>query len=315
MNIENKYRRPFRVFGILTLVSFFLTVLFFFLFAVTDKTAEQSRLDAFALLTLLFTALFVGFMIVFLIFSVLKGTEDRRNRRLIDGAKKAMADNVNQESNCPHCGAIIHSSAIFCPSCGKKIGEEEESKLIFTYEDAKPLKCGSYLKGYYYSGMTIFYAFLACAFAFLASTLYLVLAKPEFELASFFRNSFIVLTVLFFALLILVFVLTPLLMAKKNKVNRQTVQLYDDKIAVLTSIKAVEGIQNANSFVRTEYSYVASKKAKKDKEAYYFFFVNEKGTKVILMVGYRDRPQFTAEMQKFLDEKMRLINKMRQSKL
>ncbi len=311
MNTENKYRKPFRIFGIVTLVNMVLALLFFFLFASLDENPDQITLSVYALLTLVFAMFFLIFAVVFAIFFFLKCSQDSRNRKLNASYRKRKEEEKaedKEEGVCLNCGAKIHADDKYCPSCGKVI-DIEPSHLLYSYDDNVDLKFSVYLKGYYASATTAFYIMLLSGFVFLALTLYCVIAKPEFEFASYVRNCSIVFTALFFSLFLICFLLTPYLVKRKKKPFTQTVKFYDDSIVVLTKGKGLNSVQNTSAIIQSEYSYIAAKKAWKDKEAYYLSFRTEKGAKLILMIGYKNRPQFTKEMQSFMDEKVRLINK------
>ena len=184
----------------------------------------------------------------------------------------------------------------------------DKKEPLYHYSDSEIISLGSYMKGTYYSSVSLFYVFLSLALlSYLL--LYLPLNTSKNTLGDWI--PVIVVIICFNLLFLLVFVFVPLnsyLTAKKNRISAE-ISLYDDRIRIQNSSEHKELSPNAKVTVDFEISYRRMIKARKDKSYYYFNYLNEKGKNVCLVITYKGLEKNIAD---FYQNKMIEINNVKQ---
>lgn len=183
----------------------------------------------------------------------------------------------------------------------------DKKEPLYHYSDSEIISLGSYMKGTYYSSVSLFYVFLSLALlSYLL--LYLPLNTSKNTLGDWI--PVIVVIICFNLLFLLVFVFVPLnsyLTAKKNRISAE-ISLYDDRIRIQNSSEHKELSPNAKVTVDFEISYRRMIKARKDKSYYYFNYLNEKGKNACLVITYKGLEKNIAD---FYRNKMIEINNVK----
>lgn len=276
MNTKNKikYRTTSIVFGILSLVSFVLGIgLFFFFSTLGEDRKEEAIYSVSALGTLLFFFLFFVFAILFVIFSILK---------------KINARKMEKENKLP----VMEE---------EKIPEDQEA--LYTYTDDRCMKLWHYFKGIYYASPVAFYTLLFCMIA--SYFLLLVPIKTRQNGAMGWACAILVI-LLFTYLFFFVFLIQPLCSihaTKKAKVTSMS-KVYEDKLVVVNQAGTSGSSTQTRVTVNIIVEFEKISKIRKDKSAFYFNFINEKGRPACLVVTYEGVEGFPMS---FFDEKMKQI--------
>lgn len=280
MKNKNKYRRESNVFGILTAVFFVVMVVFYCVFSKIDIEEKKELATVIAFVVVCSFALFLCFAVLFIVFNILRSSYMKKVMKETNQFEK-----LEMES--------------------KEIVDKKEP--LYHYSDSEIISLGSYMKGTYYSSVSLFYVFLSLA---LLSYLLLYLPLNTSKNTSGDWIPVIVVVVCFNLLFLLVFVLTPLnsyLTAKKNRTSTE-ISLYDDRIRIQNSSDHKELSSNAKVTVDFEISYRRMIKARKDKFCYYFNYLNEKGKNVCLVITYKGLEKNIAD---FYQNKMIEINSVK----
>ena len=277
MKNKNKYKRESAVFGILTAVFFAVMVVFYCVFSKVDVEEKKELATVIAFVVVGSFVLFLCFSVLFIVFNILRSSYMKKVMRETNQFEK-----LEMES--------------------EEIVNKKEP--LYHYSDSEIISLGSYMKGTYYSSVSLFYVFLSLALLsyFL---LYLPLNTSKNTLGDWI--PVIVVIVCFNLLFLLVFVLAPLnsyLTAKKNRISAE-ISIYDDRIRIQNSSEHKELSPNAKVTVDFEISYRRMIKARKDKSYYYFNYLNEKGKNVCLVITYKGLEKNIAD---FYQNKMIEIN-------
>lgn len=283
MNTQNKikYRTTSIVLGILTLVSFALAIGSFVLFGTLGESRKEETIytiSAFGFL--LFAFLFVILGILFVIFSILK----MKNQKKISASNPLPIPEVQNTNTL------------------------DEGTPLYTYSDDRCVKPWPYIKGVYYSSPVSFYVFLLC----MVLSYFLLFVPIKTSMNSALDWACVVLIITMFTyLFFFIYLILPLITihnAKKNKIKSMN-YVYEDKIVVVNT--AGTSSASTQTQVTTNMVVVFDKvsKARKDKSAYYFNFLNDKGRAVCLVVSYEGVVGFPTQ---FYDQKMKEINNRKQ---
>lgn len=280
MKNKNKYKRESAVFGILTAVFFAVMVVFYCVFSKVDVEEKKELATVIAFVVVGSFVLFLCFSVLFIVFNILRSSYMKKVMRETNQFEK-----LEMES--------------------EEIVNKKEP--LYHYSDSEIISLGSYMKGTYYSSVSLFYVFLSLALLsyFL---LYLPLNTSKNTLGDWI--PVIVVIVCFNLLFLLVFVFVPLnsyLTAKKNRISAE-ISLYDDRIRIQNSSEHKELSPNAKVTVDFEISYRRMIKARKDKSYYYFNYLNEKGKNVCLVITYKGLEKNIAD---FYQNKMIEINNVK----
>lgn len=280
MKNKNKYRRESNVFGILTAVFFVVMVVFYCVFSKVDVEEKKELATVIAIVVVCSFALFLCFSVLFIVFNILRSSYMKKVLKETNQFEK-----LEMES--------------------EEIVEKKEP--LYHYSYSKKISLGSYMKGTYYSSVSLFYVFLSLALLsyFL---LYLPLNTSKNTLEDWI--PVIVVIVCFNFLFLLVFVFTPLnsyLTAKKNKISTE-ISLYDDRIRIQSSSDKKELSLNAKVTVDFKISYRRMIKARKDKSCFYFNYLNEKGKNACLLITHKGLEK---DIVDFYQNKMIEINNVK----
>ena len=281
MKNKNKYKRESTVFGILTAAFFVVMVVFYCVFSKVDVEEKKELATVIAFVVVGSFALFLCFSVLFIVFNILRSSY----------MKKVMKETNQLEKLEMESEEIV-----------------DKKEPLYHYSDSEIISLGSYMKGTYYSSVSLFYVFLSLALLsyFL---LYLPLNTSKNTLGDWI--PVIVVIICFNLLFLLVFVFVPLnsyLTAKKNRISAE-ISLYDDRIRIQNSSEHKELSPNAKVTVDFEISYRRMIKARKDKSCYYFNYLNEKGKNVCLVITYKGLEKNIAD---FYQNKMIEINNVKQ---
>lgn len=281
MKNKNKYKRESTVFGILTAAFFVVMVVFYCVFSKVDVEEKKELATIIAFVVVGSFALFLCFSVLFIVFNILRSSYMKKVMKETNQFEK-----LEMES--------------------EEITDKKEP--LYHYSDSEIISLGSYMKGTYYSSVSLFYVFLSLALLsyFL---LYLPLNTSKNTLGDWI--PVIVVIICFNLLFLLVFVFVPLnsyLTAKKNRISAE-ISLYDDRIRIQNSSEHKELSPNAKVTVDFEISYRRMIKARKDKSYYYFNYLNEKGKNVCLVITYKGLEKNIAD---FYQNKMIEINNVKQ---
>lgn len=281
MKNKNKYKRESTVFGILTAAFFVVMVVFYCVFSKVDVEEKKELATVIAFVVVGSFALFLCFSVLFIVFNILRSSY----------MKKVMKETNQLEKLEMESEEIV-----------------DKKEPLYHYSDSEIISLGSYMKGTYYSSVSLFYVFLSLALLsyFL---LYLPLNTSKNTLGDWI--PVIVVIICFNLLFLLVFVFVPLnsyLTAKKNRISAE-ISLYDDRIRIQNSSEHKELSPNAKVTVDFEISYRRMIKARKDKSCFYFNYLNEKGKNVCLVITYKGLEKNIAD---FYQNKMIEINNVKQ---
>ena len=280
MKNKNKYKRESTVFGILTAVFFVVMVVFYCVFSKVDVEEKKELATVIAFVVVGSFVLFLCFSVLFIVFNILRSSYMKKMMKETNQLEK-----LEMES--------------------EEIVDKKEP--LYHYSDSKIISLGSYMKGTYYSSVSLFYVFLSLALlSYLL--LYLPLNTSKNTLGDWI--PVIVVIICFNLLFLLVFVFVPLnsyLTAKKNRISAE-ISLYDDRIRIQNCSEHKELSPNAKVTVDFEISYRRMIKARKDKSYYYFNYLNEKGKNVCLIITYKGLEKNIAD---FYQNKMIEINNVK----
>lgn len=280
MKNKNKYKRESTVFGILTAAFFVVMVVFYCVFSKVDVEEKKELATIIAFVVVGSFALFLCFSVLFIVFNILRSSYMKKVMKETNQFEK-----LEMES--------------------EEITDKKEP--LYHYSDSEIISLGSYMKGTYYSSVSLFYVFLSLALlSYLL--LYLPLNTSKNTLGDWI--PVIVVIICFNLLFLLVFVFVPLnsyLTAKKNRISAE-ISLYDDRIRIQNSSEHKELSPNAKVTVDFEISYRRMIKARKDKSYYYFNYLNEKGKNVCLVITYKGLEKNIAD---FYQNKMIEINNVK----
>lgn len=280
MKNKNKYKRESTVFGILTAAFFVVMVVFYCVFSKVDVEEKKELATIIAFVVVGSFALFLCFSVLFIVFNILRSSYMKKVMKETNQFEK-----LEMES--------------------EEITDKKEP--LYHYSDSEIISLGSYMKGTYYSSVSLFYVFLSLALlSYLL--LYLPLNTSKNTLGDWI--PVIVVIICFNLLFLLVFVFVPLnsyLTAKKNRISAE-ISLYDDRIRIQNSSEHKELSPNAKVTVDSEISYRRMIKARKDKSYYYFNYLNEKGKNVCLVITYKGLEKNIAD---FYQNKMIEINNVK----
>ena len=280
MKNKNKYKRESAVFGILTAVFFAVMVVFYCVFSKVDVEEKKELATVIAFVVVGSFVLFLCFSVLFIVFNILRSSYMKKMMKETNQFEK-----LEMES--------------------EEIVDKKEP--LYHYSDSEIISLGSYMKGTYYSSVSLFYVFLSLALlSYLL--LYLPLNTSKNTLGDWI--PVIVVIICFNLLFLLVFVFVPLnsyLTAKKNRISAE-ISLYDDRIRIQNSSEHKELSPNAKVTVDFEISYRRMIKARKDKSYYYFNYLNEKGKNVCLVITYKGLEKNIAD---FYQNKMIEINNVK----
>ena len=280
MKNKNKYKRESAVFGILTALFFVVMVVFYCVFSKTDVEEKKELATVIAFVVVGSFVLFLCFSVLFIVFNILRSSY----------MKKAMKETNQFEKLEMESEEIV-----------------DKKEPLYHYSDSEIISLGSYMKGTYYSSVSLFYVFLSLAL-FSYFLLYLPLNTSKNTLGDWI--PVIVVIICFNLLFLLVFVFVPLnsyLTAKKNRISAE-ISLYDDRIRIQNSSEHNELSPNAKVTVDFEISYRRMIKARKDKSYYYFNYLNEKGKNVCLVITYKGLEKNIAD---FYQDRMNEINNVK----
>ena len=281
MKNKNKYKRESTVFGILTAAFFVVMVVFYCVFSKVDVEEKKELATIIAFVVVGSFALFLCFSVLFIVFNILRSSY----------IKKVMKETNQLEKLEMESEEIV-----------------DKKEPLYYYSGSEIISLGSYMKGTYYSSVSLFYVFLSLALlSYLL--LYLPLNTSKNTLGDWI--PVIVVIICFNLLFLLVFVFVPLnsyLTAKKNRISAE-ISLYDDRIRIQNSSEHKELSPNAKVTVDFEISYRRMIKARKDKSYYYFNYLNEKGKNVCLVITYKGLEKNIAD---FYQNKMIEINNVKQ---
>ncbi len=281
MKNKNKYKRESTVFGILTAAFFVVMVVFYCVFSKVDVEEKKELATIIAFVVVGSFALFLCFSVLFIVFNILRSSY----------MKKVMKETNQLEKLEMESEEIV-----------------DKKEPLYYYSGSEIISLGSYMKGTYYSSVSLFYVFLSLALlSYLL--LYLPLNTSKNTLGDWI--PVIVVIICFNLLFLLVFVFVPLnsyLTAKKNRISAE-ISLYDDRIRIQNSSEHKELSPNAKVTVDFEISYRRMIKARKDKSYYYFNYLNEKGKNVCLVITYKGLEKNIAD---FYQNKMIEINNVKQ---
>ena len=281
MKNKNKYKRESTVFGILTAAFFVVMVVFYCVFSKVDVEEKKELATVIAFVVVGSFVLFLCFSVLFIVFNILRSSY----------MKKVMKETNQFEKLEMESEEIV-----------------DKKEPLYHYSDSEIISLGSYMKGTYYSSVSLFYVFLSLALlSYLL--LYLPLNTSKNTLGDWI--PVIVVIICFNLLFLLVFVFVPLnsyLTAKKNRISAE-ISLYDDRIRIQNSSEHKELSPNAKVTVDFEISYRRMIKARKDKSYYYFNYLNEKGKNVCLVITYKGLEKNIAD---FYQNKMIEINNVKQ---
>lgn len=280
MKNKNKYKRESTVFGILTAAFFVVMVVFYCVFSKVDVEEKKELATVIAFVVVCSFVLFLCFSVLFIVFNILRSSYMKKVLKETNQFEK-----LEMES--------------------EEIVEKKEP--LYHYSDSEKIRLGSYMKGTYYSSVSLFYVFLSLALLsyFL---LYLPLNTSKNTLGDWI--PVIVVIICFNLLFLLVFVFTPLnsyLTAKKNRISAE-ISLYDDRIRIQNSSDHKELSSNAKVTVDFEISYRRMIKARKDKSCFYFNYLNEKGKNVCLVITHKGLEK---DIVDFYQNKMIEINNVK----
>lgn len=278
-NQISKYKKKTLITGILSLITFILTIVCFFKFStLNDSQKDEAIYSLTALGTLLFAFLFFICIILFIIFSILKIIKIKEQTKIQLDNLKTHKDN-NEETI-------------------------KDENVLYQYLDDKPTSFSSYLKGNYYSGIFIFYTLLIL-FP-LSFCLILIPLKTGFNDILMWIACILIISVLGLGLLF-IFLLNPLLIYLNSKKNtlKSNIYIYEDKIRYINEMNQNNVSNNATITLDISVNFSNIIKAKKDKNSYYFIYNNEKNNKVCLILFYKDVKGVPFE---FLDKKSQEIN-------
>lgn len=280
MKNKNKYKRELTVFGILTAAFFVVMVVFYCVFSKVDVEEKKELAAVIAFVVVGSFALFLCFSVLFIVFNILRSSY----------MKKVMKETNQLEKLEMESEEIV-----------------DKKEPLYYYSGSEIISLGSYMKGTYYSSVSLFYVFLSLALlSYLL--LYLPLNTSKNTLGDWI--PVIVVIICFNLLFLLVFVFVPLnsyLTAKKNRISAE-ISLYDDRIRIQNSSEHKELSPNAKVTVDFEISYRRMIKARKDKSYYYFNYLNEKGKNVCLVIKYKGLEKNIAD---FYQNKMIEINNVK----
>ena len=280
MKNKNKYKRESTVFGILTAAFFVVMVVFYCVFSKVDVEEKKELATIIAFVVVGSFALFLCFSVLFIVFNILRSSYMRKMMKETNQFEK-----LEMES--------------------EEIVDKKEP--LYHYSGSEIISLCSYMKGTYYSSVSLFYVFLS-----LALLSYFLLYLP----LNTSKNTFgdwipvIVVIICFNLLFLLVFVFVPLnsyLTAKKNRISAE-ISLYDDRIRIQNSSEHKELSPNAKVTVDFEISYRRMIKARKDKSYYYFNYLNEKGKNVCLVITHKGLEK---DIVDFYQNKMIEINNVK----
>ena len=279
MKNKNKYKRESTVFGILTAVFFVVMMVFYCVFSKVDVEEKKELATVIAFVVVGSFVLFLCFSVLFIVFNILRSSYMKKVMKETNQFEKLEMENE----------------------------EIAQKKTLYHYSDSEILSLGSYMKGTYYSSVSLFYVFLS-----LALLSYFLLYLPLNTSKNTLRDwiPVIVVIICFNLLFLLVFVINPLnsyLTAKKNRISAE-ISIYDDMIRIQNSSEHKELSPNAKVTVDFEISYRRMIKARKDKSCYYFNYLNEKGKNVCLVITYKVLEKNIAD---FYQNKMIEINNVK----
>ena len=281
MKNKNTSKRESTVFGILTAAFFVVMVVFYCVFSKVDVEEKKELATIIAFVVVGSFALFLCFSVLFIVFNILRSSY----------MKKVMKETNQLEKLEMESEEIV-----------------DKKEPLYYYSGSEIISLGSYMKGTYYSSVSLFYVFLSLALlSYLL--LYLPLNTSKNTLGDWI--PVIVVIICFNLLFLLVFVFVPLnsyLTAKKNRISAE-ISLYDDRIRIQNSSEHKELSPNAKVTVDFEISYRRMIKARKDKSYYYFNYLNEKGKNVCLVITYKGLEKNIAD---FYQNKMIEINNVKQ---
>ena len=227
MKNKNKYKRESTVFGILTAVFFVVMVVFYCVFSKVDVEEKKELAAVIAFVVVGSFVLFLCFSVLFIVFNILRSSYMKKMMKETNQLEK-----LEMES--------------------EEIVDKKEP--LYHYSDSEIISLGSYMKGTYYSSVSLFYVFLSLALlSYLL--LYLPLNTSKNTLGDWI--PVIVVIICFNLLFLLVFVFVPLnsyLTAKKNRISAE-ISLYDDRIRIQNSSDNKELSPNAKVTVDFEISY------------------------------------------------------------
>ncbi len=278
MNTKNKirYRTPSIVFGILTLVSFALGIAFFFLFSsLGEERKEETIYSLSALGTLFFLLLFFIFAILFVIFSILKKTQIKKME------KEIKLPVIEEEKSA------------------------EEKQPLYTFSDDKCIRFFPYFKGIYFASPVSFYVLLFCMIG--SYFLLLVPLKTSLNGAAGWACAILVILLFTYLFFFLFFVhpLCSIHATKKAKIISVS-RVYEDRLVIMN--QTVTGIVSSTTQVKVNMVIEFDKliKVRKDRTAFYFNYINEKGQPTCLVLTYEGVEGFPMS---FFDGKMKEIRK------
>ena len=255
-------------------------VVFYCVFSKVDVEEKKELATVIAFVVVGSFVLFLCFSVLFIVFNILRSSYMKKVMRETNQFEK-----LEMES--------------------EEIVNKKEP--LYHYSDSEIISLGSYMKGTYYSSVSLFYVFLSLAL-FSYFLLYLPLNTSKNTLGGWIPA--IVVIVCFNLLFLLIFVFNPLnsyLTAKKNRISAE-IFIYDDRIRIQNSSEHKELSPNAKVTVDFEISYRRMIKARKDKSYYYFNYLNEKGKNVCLVITYKGLEKNIAD---FYQNKMIEINNVK----
>ena len=280
-NKISKYKKAWIVIAFMSLAFFILTLVCFFKFStLIDSQKEEPIYALTALGTLLFVFLFLVTIVLLIIFLTLYLV---KAKQISNAERKEVKQNSTHKSDSNNLKDI---------------------SALYQFCDDKQLPFSSLLKGYYYSGTLIFYTLLIL---FPLSFCLLLIPLKTFMNDVVTWICCILIIILFGFGLIFIFLINPLLIYLNSKKNILTsnIYIYEDRIRYVNEI-AKNNISN-NAILSFDASVYFSTiiKAKKDKNCYYFIYLNVKKTRVCLTLCYKDINNVPID---FLDKKMIEIN-------
>lgn len=276
-----KYKKAWIVIAFISLAFFILSVVCFFKFStLIDSQKEEPIYTLTALGTLLFAFLFLVSIVLLIIFLTLYLVKAKQ-------ISKAERKEVKQNS-------VLKSDSNI----------SKDINALYQFCDKKQIPFSSLLKGNYYSAILVFYTLLIL---FPLSFSLLLIPLKTF-MNDVIMWVFCILIIFLFGFgLIFMFLINPLLIYLNGKKNilKSNIYIYEDRIRYVNEI-AKNNISN-NAILSFDASVYFSTiiKAKKDKNCYYFIYLNEKKAKVCLILFYKDINNVPVD---FLDKKMIEIN-------
>ena len=136
MKNKNKYKRESTVFGILTAVFFVVMVVFYCVFSKVDVEEKKELAAVIAFVVVGSFVLFLCFSVLFIVFNILRSSYMKKMMKETNQLEK-----LEMES--------------------EEIVDKKEP--LYHYSDSEIISLGSYMKGTYYSSVSLFYVFLSLA--------------------------------------------------------------------------------------------------------------------------------------------------------